>query len=237
MSTIKIILLKLTGEILFDPIHHMLDSTLIRTIAKQIKTLNNSHYFGIVIGGGNFFRGTKHGTWLGINPSVGHQIGMLATMMNGLIVKDLFDQEGIPSSLFCAVPSPEVGVPISDQGIKAALSKGHCLIFSGGTGNPFFSTDTTSVVRALQIQAHEVWKGTNVDGIYTADPHKNPNAQLIPHISYDKVLMQNLGIMDGPAIALAKTHILPLRVFNIFKENALITAATDESFGSVVKPE
>ena len=230
----KIVLLKLTGEILAPNKENLLNADLLESIAEQIKTLSDSHYFGIVIGGGNFFRGTKQGKALGMTPSVGHQVGMLATMMNGLIVKDLFEQHGLPSSLFCALPSPEVGAPVSEQAIKSALSKGHCVIFSGGTGNPFFSTDTTAILRGLQIDAAEVWKGTLVDGVYTADPKKNNDAQLLKNISYKDMLNQQLGIMDAAAIALAQQHNLLIRVFNIFDNKAILHAANDESFGSRV---
>ena len=116
-----------------------------------------------------------------------------------------------------------------------ALSRGHCLIFSGGTGNPFFTTDTTAILRALQIEASEVWKGTNIDNIYDADPKKNPQAKPMHHISYQQALNSKLGIMDATAFALAENHNLKIRVFNIFHENALITASTDENFGSTVE--
>jgi uridylate kinase len=229
----KIVLLKLTGEILARN-HQNLEADTVIAIADQIKKLADTHYFGIVIGGGNFFRGTKQGNALGITPSVGHQVGMLATMMNGLIVKDLFEQHELPSSLFCAVPSPEIGAPISQQGVKTALAKGHCLIFSGGTGNPFFSTDTTAVLRGLQIDAHEIWKGTLVNGIYDADPKKNAHAQRLPFVTYQKILNDQLGIMDATAIALAQQHNLPIRVFNIFENEALLKAAHNDSFSSIV---
>lgn len=231
----KRILLKVTGEILSDTKTGLLCDEHVRFVAQQIKILSETHYFGIVIGGGNFFRGSKHGTKLGITPSVGDQIGMLATMMNGLIIKDLFEQEGLPSSLFCAVPAPEVGAPISQQTIKTALDKGNCLIFSGGTGNPFFTTDTTAILRGLQIEAREVWKGTHIDGIYNADPKKNAQAQLLKHVTYQDALKQELRIMDATAFALAKEHHLKIRVFDIFKENSIVYAATHEDFGSTVE--
>jgi uridylate kinase len=228
------ILLKITGEVLAKPESKQLDPTNVINLAQQIKQLSDSHYIGIVIGGGNFFRGSKQGTDLGLTPAVGHQIGMIATMMNGLIVKDLFEKEGLASSLFCAVPAPEIGAPISDQAIKSALAKNHCVIFSGGTGNPFFSTDTTAVLRGLQISADEVWKATDVDGIYTSNPATNPNAQLLRNISYAKMLKDQLKIMDSAAIALAQQHNLKIRVFNVFEPNALLQATKDESFGSTV---
>ncbi|MGE0207054.1 MAG: uridine monophosphate kinase [Candidatus Babeliales bacterium] len=230
----KIVLLKITGEILVGQDNHSLDKRMVCTIADQIKALADSYYFGIVIGGGNFFRGSRQGKQLGLTPSVGHQVGMLATMMNGLIVKDIFESHGLPSSLFCAVPAPEIGAPVSHQAINSALAKGQCLIFSGGTGNPFFSTDTTAVLRALQIEAHEVWKGTLVDGVYADDPRKKPDVKRFEHISYKEVLDKELGIMDLPAIALAQQHRLPIRVFDIFKKDALLLAASDPLFGSTI---
>jgi uridylate kinase len=230
----KRILLKVTGEVLLSSDKHTLDGNLLGAIAQQIKHLSATHYFGIVIGGGNFFRGSKHGKALGITPSVGHQIGMLATMMNGLIVKDVFEKNGIDSTIFCAVPASEVGRPISQQAIESALSKEQCMIFTGGTGNPFFTTDTTAVLRGLQIDAHEIWKGTNVDGIYTADPKIDPTASIISRISYQEVLNQRLRIMDATAIALAQEHSLTIRVFNIFKSQAIVHATQSNTFGSII---
>lgn len=231
----QIILLKITGEALLGQGKKELDSTQIKNIALQIKKLQETHQFGIVIGGGNFFRGTKEGKQLGISPSVGHQIGMLGTMMNGLILKDIFEQHDILCSLFCAVPAAEVGIPISQQAIESALAKERCPIFTGGTGNPFFTTDTTAVLRGLQINAREVWKGTRVEGIYDKDPQQFPDAHLIRQISYQKALAQELAILDSTAFALAQRHQLPLRVFNIFAPDALLQAAHDPYFGSIVR--
>ncbi|OQA36088.1 MAG: Uridylate kinase [Candidatus Dependentiae bacterium ADurb.Bin331] len=228
------ILLKLTGEVLLHQNTQKLNDSLVRSIARQIKQLESTHRFGIVIGGGNFFRGSVQGTVLKLTPSIGHQIGMLATMMNGLIIKDLFEQEGLSSTLFCAVPASEIGAPISHQTIENALVHKKLLIFTGGTGNPFFTTDTTAILRGLQINATQVWKGTTVDGIYTADPKKDPCAQRLSTLSYDQALMEKMGIMDATAIALARQHRLPIRVFNIFHDQAIICAAEDQSFGSTM---
>lgn len=228
------ILLKLTGEVLLQPSSHTLNDCLVRSIAQQIKQLESTHRFGIVIGGGNFFRGSVQGAALKLTPSIGHQIGMLATMMNGLIIKDLFEQEGLPSTLFCAVPASEIGAPISHQAIENALLNKKLLIFTGGTGNPFFTTDTTAILRGLQINAAHVWKGTTVDGIYTADPKKDRHAQRLSALSYDQALMEKMGIMDATAIALARQHHLPIKVFNIFDDQAIIRAANDQSFGSTM---
>lgn len=230
----QIILLKITGEILLSEDKKQLDSAAVRNIAAQIRALQGTHQFGIVIGGGNFFRGAKQGKQLGLTPSVGHQIGMLGTMMNGLIIKDLFEQHDVPCSLFCAIPATEVGTPISQQAIESALEKGRCPIFTGGTGNPFFTTDTTAVLRGLQINASQVWKGTSVDGVYDKDPHQFPDARLIRETSYQEALLKKLAILDSTAFALAQHHALPLRVFNIFAPNALLSAAQDPHFGSII---
>ncbi len=235
MNIRKTILLKLTGEILPVNAQHQIDGVYLRSIAQQIQQLNQTHYFGIVIGGGNFFRGNKQGAHLGLSPSVGHQIGMLATMMNGLIVKDILEQEGVRSTLFSAIPSSEIAVPISQQAIKNAMGNGECAIFAGGTGNPFFTTDTNAILRALQMRADCVWKGTNVDGIFSADPRKDPQAHFLKRVTYQEALNNNLKILDATAFVLAKEQGLKIRVFNIFKKDALINAAHQQDMGSIVE--
>jgi len=230
----KTILLKLTGEVFLSPTTKTLDNSLIKNIATHIKQLSTEYYFGIVIGGGNFFRGNTHGKALELSTSVGHQIGMLATVMNGLIIKDLLEQADIPATIFCALPSSEIGTPISQQAIKQAIKQGTCIIFTGGTGNPYFTTDTTSIVRGLQIQAQAVWKASNVDGVYDADPRLNNHANLIKKISFQDALNNNLRIMDATAFTLAKENNLPIRVFNIFQPDALLKAAESTDFGSIV---
>jgi uridylate kinase len=233
MTDKKTVLLKLTGEILTDE-NGKLSKDKICIIADQIKELSREFYFGIVVGGGNFFRGRVQGKALHLSSNIGHQIGMLATMMNGLIIEDIFDQHDLPATLFCAVPTPEVGKPISAQGLQKAQHKDQIAIFTGGTGNPFFTTDTTAILRGLQINADVVWKGTSVDGVYSADPHKDNGAVYIPKITYEQALEQNLKIMDATAFALAKEHHLPIRIFNLFTPDALIKAARDKNFGSLI---
>lgn len=235
MSTPTTVLLKITGEAFLSKDKKTLDIQLLQSVAQQIRAVADTHRFGIVIGGGNFFRGNKQGKTLGITPSIGHQIGMLATTMNGLLIKDVFEREGVCCTLFCAVPSPEIGIPISQQAINISLSKGKTLIFTGGTGNPFFTTDTTSILRALQIGAGCVWKGTSVDGIYTADPVQDPQAMLLKKVTYRQALLDNLRIMDATAFALAQEHDLCIRVFNIFEKDAIISATKNNDFGSRVE--
>jgi uridylate kinase len=233
MSQKKVVILKLTGEI----IRHTpqgLDASGLEHIATQVKLLSPSYKFGIVMGGGNFFRGAQEGMQMHLRTHVGHLVGMLATMMNGLIIQDIFESADIPTALFSAVECPDVGFNFSPQNIQNALQHKQCLIFAGGTGNPYFTTDTTAVIRALQIEATELWKGTKVDGVYTSDPTKDPHAQFLRHISYKDALSSKLGIMDGSAFALASQHNLPIRVFNIFSQNALIKAGNEKEFGSLI---
>lgn len=232
MSARKTILLKLTGDI----IAHTptgLNADRVRLIASQIKQLNDFQ-FSIVTGGGNFFRGAKQGDEVAITHQVSHYVGMLATTMNGLIIQDIFEAAGIATILFSALEMPEIGVPISPQNIRRALEKGSCLIFTGGMGNPYFTTDTNAVLRALQINAHELWKGTKVAGVYSKDPRVSPDAQFMHTLSYKEALEKELGIMDLSAFALAEHYKMPLRIFNIFSEDALIQAAY-HNLGSTIQ--
>ncbi len=229
----KTVIIKLTGEVI-ERTTQGLRATAVQSLAPQIKKLKDSHIFGIVIGGGNFFRGAQQSSQVQVAPQTGHTVGMLATMMNGLIVQDIFEQAGIKTTLFSALPCSSVGLPISPQGLREAKNAGRCMIFSGGTGNPFFSTDTTAVVRALEIDATELWKGTKVDGVYSADPAKNPAAKLVKHLTYRQVLDGDIHVMDSAAFALAEPYNLVLRIFNIFADDALIKAAQDPDFGSTI---
>ena len=227
------IIVKLTGNLIEDT-PQGLDASRLESLASQIKELSSSLTFGIVMGGGNFFRGAKQSKEVHISAQTGHTVGMLATMMNGLIIQDIFEQAGIETTLFSAVPCETVGLPLSPQNIRSALQKRRCLIFSGGTGNPYFSTDTTAVVRALQIGADTIIKGTKVDGVYSEDPHKNPQAELLKSLSYKEALEKNIQVMDQTAITLAQDHSITLRVCNIFTDNALIKAVNEADFGSTI---
>ena len=225
------ILLKITGEAFLSQDKKLSPHT-INNLIGQLVQLSNTHQFGIVVGGGNFFRGNQHGKQMGITPSIGHSIGILATMMNGLMLKDLLEQQGMPVTLLSALDCPEVGEPISHQIIEKALSCGNTMVFVGGTGIPFFSTDTTAVVRALQIGAKTIWKGTNVDGIYSKDPHEFPDAQFLKELTYKQALNDGLRIMDATAFALAAQNEQTIRVFNIFAPDALLIANENQQFGS-----
>ena len=138
-------------------------------------------------------------------------------------------------AIFCAIQAPEIGIPISQQAISNAVAKEHVLVFSGGTGNPFFTTDTNAVLRALQMQADEMWKATVVGGLYDSDPRTNSRAKLIDKTSHQFVLDNELGIMDATAVTLAKEHKLKIRIFNVLEDEALIAASKDETFGSIIE--
>lgn len=227
------VLLKITGTALLNA-EGTLSSEHVMRIAEQIKQLSDQIQFGIVIGGGNFFRGSQHSSQLGLDMRVGHSVGMLATVMNGLIIQDVFKQAGLRSTLLSAVSSPVIGWPISQETIDRALAKGAIPIFSGGVGAPYFSTDTAAIVRALQIGAQEVWKATNVDGIYAQDPVYNPQAPLIKKLSYAQALTDNIRIVDRTALILAQEQNIRIRVFNAFASDILIHAARDTHVGSTL---
>lgn len=235
MSARTKIILKLTGQAFADRSSGAPSAVLINELIVQIKELHPTHQFGIVVGGGNFFRGNYQGKELGLSPSSGHQIGMLATCMNGLILKDLLEQAGLPALVLSALAAPELGDPISARTVSAALSTGATLIFVGGTGNPFFTTDTTAVLRGLQIGAAQIWKATKTDGVYEQDPFHFPQARLLKTVSFAHALHHNLGIMDATAFALAAQYQQPIRVFNAFAPACLLHAARIHDFGSTIQ--
>lgn len=228
------ILLKITGESLLSSDKRTTNPSLWESLLEQIQQLKQTYQFGIVVGGGNFFRGGTHGTSLGMRPAVAHSVGMLATLMNGVIIKDMCDRSSIPATVLSALDCPSVGESISQHAIDRAFANHHLVLFVGGTGNPFFTTDTCAVIRGLQIGASEIWKGTKVNGIYNDDPLKNSQAQLIKQIDYASLLQAKLAIMDATAVTLAQTHQQTIRVFDIFQKDALLHAAHDASFGSTI---
>lgn len=232
MSTRRRVLLKLTGEVLLSQDKKSLTASVLNTIIMQIKKLHATYDFGIVIGGGNFFRGNQHGRLLGLTASAGHNVGMLATMMNGIIIKDLFEQHGLKTVLLSALPCSEIGSPITTQAITDALNQARIIVFMGGTGNPFFTTDTSAILRGLQMNADEIWKGTLVDGVYSSDPKKDPQAILLHTVSYQETLEHRYGIMDLTAFALASEHKMPIRIFNIFAADALQRVVEESGFGT-----
>ncbi len=230
----KTILLKLSGQIFTKDNGSINQETALHLI-DQIKQLRQQQYkFGIVIGGGNFFRGASEGKQLQMQRAAADNVGMLATVMNGLILHDLFTQAKVPAKILSAVAISGVVEIINQEALNKSSQQNDCIIFTGGTGCPYFSTDTNAIIRALQINAHEVWKATNVDGVYSDDPAINKTAQPLQRITFQEALNKNLRIMDMTAFSLAQDHKLTIRVFNVWKKNSLLNAAQDATFGSTI---
>ena len=229
----KKVLLKISGE-LFTSYEMEKNKSFLNLVISQIKKLQKDVIFHFVVGGGNFFRGNQHGRVLSLTDSVGHSIGMLATIMNGLILYDLLSSSGVSVKMLGSVNIPGYVEIAAEPLIRKSLNKGESIIFVGGTGFPFFSTDTNAVIRALQVRANEVWKGTKKDYVYSGDPAKGSKCVPLKNLTYDDALQQRLAFMDKTALSIAQEHDLLLRVFNIFNDNSLYNVYTDKDFGSTV---
>lgn len=235
------VLIKLSGEALKNgpveasqPAGAVICDAFVRGLVAQLKILTQSHVVGIVVGGGNFFRGGQEGKRLQLQSVTADSVGMLATVMNGLILRDYVQASGIACSLMSAYPIAGVVDAVGHEEIVNARNEGKVMIFVGGTGNPFFTTDTAAIVRALQIGACVVWKATDVDFVYDADPAINPEAKPLKTVTYDQALEKKLKVMDLSAFALAREHGLTIRVFNVFASDALLNVAKNKDFGSTV---
>jgi uridylate kinase len=189
---------------------------------------------GIVIGGGNIFRGLS-GTSKGVDRVLGDQMGMLATVINGLALNSALQSAGVKSKVLTAIRMEPVGEFYSKQKAIAALENGEVVILSAGTGNPFFTTDTGSSLRAIEIEADVMLKGTRVDGVYTADPEKDPNAVKFDEISYDEIYNRNLKVMDLTATTMCKENNMPIYVFDMDTPGNLKKVMLGEKIGTLVK--
>lgn len=228
------VLLKLSGEALQGKKKFGIDPDVLNRITLEIKTLVESDVqVGIVIGGGNIFRGEGLAK-VGISRLVGDHIGMLATAMNGLAIFDALHQINVNAHLMSAVPLNSICENYSCTKATSLLCKNCVVIFVAGTGNPFFTTDSAACLRGIEIKANIVLKATKVDGIYSNDPIKQPNSILYHQISYKDVLKQNLSIMDVSALFLARDYDLPIRVFNINKPGALQRVILSNKEGTLI---
>ena len=212
----KRILLKVSAERLAGEQHEkVLDVHSIEDIAKEIRTIKDSGIeLGVVIGGGNILRG-KEAAAAGITAAQAHQMGMLATVINALALQSALEGVGVQTRVMSALSIDSVAEPYIRRRAMRHMEKGRVVIFAGGTGNPFFTTDTAGALRAIEIGAEVYIKATKVDGIYTADPVKDPTAQHLSDISYKDVLVDDLKVMDGAAIALCRENHLPLMVCKV----------------------
>ncbi len=233
----KRVLIKLSGEALMGDQPYGISPEFMDKVVEELgKARDLGVQLALVVGGGNIFRGVS-GAAKGMNRAAADQMGMLATVINSLALQDAFLRKDIPARVLSAV---EVGrmaeTFIRPRAIKH-LEKGRVVIFAAGTGNPFFTTDTASALRALEIGAEILFKATRVDGVYDKDPYKNKDAVRIPRITYSEVLERGLRVMDAAAIALAMDAKLPVMVFNMQKEGNIVKAVCGEDIGSVIVAE
>lgn len=220
-SALRRILLKFSGEALAGDLPFGIDPHVVRTMGDELQPLLASNVgVAIVLGGGNLFRGAelaKHG----MNRVTGDHMGMLATVMNGLAVRDVFKDQGIAARVFSALEIPGVVPRYSVAAAKAAVDEGHVALLVGGTGNPFFTTDTAACLRGIELEADAVLKATQVDGVYSADPKLDAHAVRFDTISFDDVIAKDLKVMDLAAFTLAREHALPIHVFDASVRGAL----------------
>ncbi|MBP7151987.1 MAG: UMP kinase [Paludibacteraceae bacterium] len=229
------ILLKLSGESLMGGKQYGLDENRLQEYASQIAEISDMGVqVGIVIGGGNIFRGLS-GTKKGFDRILGDQMGMLATVINSLALHSALQAEGVTSHVLTAIRMEPVGEYYSKQKAVSYLEKSEIVIISGGTGNPFFTTDTASSLRAIEIGADIMLKGTRVNGVYTDDPEKNSSAEKFEEINYDEVYRRNLKVMDLTATTLCKENNMPIYVFNMDVPGNLKKVIMGEKIGTLVK--
>ncbi len=228
------ILLKLSGESLMGKAGHGIDAERLQSYARQItEAVNSGVQIGIVIGGGNIFRGLS-GAAAGMDRVKGDQMGMLATVINSLALSSALVDAGCTAEVFTAIPMFPIGNPYSKWKAVEAMEQGKVAIMSCGTGQPYFTTDTGSALRAIEIEAEVMLKGTRVDGVYTADPEKDPTATRFDHITYDEVMQRGLKVMDLTATALCKENGMPIYVFNMDVEGNLMKMLRGENIGTLV---
>ncbi len=232
----KRILLKLSGESLQGKQGYGIDPERLAEYAEQVKNIaQKGVQVGIVIGGGNIFRGLS-GTQKGFDRVKGDQMGMLATVINALALQSALEAIGQPVRVLTAIRMEPVGDFYTPDKAKRLLNKGNVVILAGGTGAPYFTTDTGSSLRALEIKAEVMLKGTRVDGIYTADPEKDPKATKFDEITYDEVISRGLKVMDLTATAMCKENKMPIYVFNMDIVGNLEKVINGEAIGTLVKP-
>lgn len=230
----KRILLKLSGEALMGTRQYGIDPERLAEYAQDIKTITDKGVqVAIVIGGGNIFRGVA-GASNGMDRVQGDHMGMLATVINGLALQSALEDADIPTRLQTAIKINEVAEPFIRRKALRHLEKGRVVIFGGGTGNPYFTTDSAAVLRAIEMEADVILKGTRVDGIYDADPEKDTSAIKFDEISFDDVLSKGLKVMDTTAFTLSQENNLPIIVFDMNKKGNLLKVVSGENIGTVV---
>ncbi len=228
------ILLKLSGEALMGEKQYGIDPKRLKEYAEEIKeVVDKGMQVAIVIGGGNIFRGLA-GASNGMDRVQGDHMGMLATVINGLALQSALEIQGVETRLQSAIKINEVAEPFIRRRAMRHLEKGRVVIFGGGTGNPYFTTDSAAVLRAIEVEADVILKGTRVDGIYTSDPEKNKDATKFDTISFNDVLRKGLKVMDTTAFTLSQENKLPIIVFDMNKKGNLLRVLDGENVGTKV---
>ncbi|KGG12869.1 Uridylate kinase [Prochlorococcus sp. MIT 0601] len=212
-----------------------IDPEIVSSIAKDVsKVVSRGTQLAIVVGGGNIFRGLK-GSAAGMDRATADYVGMLATVMNAITLQDGLERAGVPTRVQSAIEMQQIAEPYIRRRAIRHLEKGRVVVFGGGCGNPFFTTDTTAALRAAEINAEVIFKATKVDGVYDRDPKKFPNATKFKKLSFQEVLTREIAVMDSTAIALCKDNNIPIVVFNIFESENISKAVAGEAIGSLIK--
>ena len=229
------ILLKISGEALAGPAGFGLDGEVLQRIAQEIKGVHEAGVqMGVVVGGGNFFRGMKAAVDQGMDRSMADYMGMLATVQNSIALQDYLERAGVATRVQSAIEMKEIAEPFIPRRAMRHIEKGRIVIFAAGTGNPFFTTDTAAVLRATQIGAQAIFKATDVDGVFDKDPNKHKDAKKYETLTYLDVLNQGIGVLDSTAITLSSDNKLPIVVFNMEVAGNIHRAAMGETIGTTV---
>jgi len=229
-------LLKISGEALAGPRGVGVDYGVVESLAGQIKDVHAAGglQLGLVVGGGNIVRGTAASSE-GVDRVSADYMGMLATVINALALQDVLERHGVQTRVLTAIRMESLAEPYIRRRAVRHLEKGRLVIFAGGTGNPFFSTDTAAVLRALEIEAEVILKATGVDGIYTGDPRKDPGARFLPELSFQDAIVNGYAVMDANAFGLCKENGLPIVVFNINQPGAIGRVLAGDRVGTIVR--
>jgi uridylate kinase len=229
------ILLKLSGEALLGKLEYGVDPEVVAFVAEQVKAVTAlGVQVGIVVGGGNIFRGMAAATATGMDRATADYIGMLATAMNGLALQDALERADVPTRVMTAIDMNEVAEPYIRRRAVRHLEKGRVVVFVAGTGNPYFTTDTAAALRAVEIGAQVVLKATKVDGVYDKDPMKHKDAKRYKKVSHAEALTKRLGVMDAEAFSLCEANKLPIIVFSMADKGAVRKAVLGQSIGTLV---
>jgi uridylate kinase len=228
------VLLKISGEALMGSAGYGIDIHTVEHIAADVAdAVRGGTQICLVIGGGNIFRGLA-GAAKGIERATADYIGMLATVMNGLALQDALEKAGVPTRVLSAIAMHEVAEPFIRRRAVRHMEKGRAVILAAGTGNPYFTTDTAAALRAVEIGAEVLLKGTKVDGVYDRDPMADPTATRHPHISYSEVISEQLGVLDATAVTLCRDNDLPIVVFDMNQPGHIRAAAMGEDIGTLI---